>query len=158
MFVFFTQFRNLCKISIFWAFSGSFAVKNDIIHLFFAVLVANFEFDGMAPQQKYMAWTVSIEIVRTAKSQQRKTQLARTGFAIEWKNYYIPPYIVLAIIVSTPGMTNSLMDIWTAFSSIFTSFCRVLFASVCPDLLAQPKTLRSTYLASYAHVHSSEAR
>ena len=40
-----------------------------IIHtFFFAVLVANFEFAGFAPKQKYTDWTVSMETVRTAKS------------------------------------------------------------------------------------------
>ena len=34
----------------------------------FAVLVANFEFAGFAPKQKYTDWTVSMETVRTAKS------------------------------------------------------------------------------------------
>ena len=39
--------RNFGKISIFLAFSGSFAVKNDNFHsFFFAVLVPNFEFAG----------------------------------------------------------------------------------------------------------------
>ena len=34
--------------------SGSLAVKNDNTHsFFFAVLVANFEFAGFAPKQKY---------------------------------------------------------------------------------------------------------
>ena len=32
------------------------------------VLVANFEFAGFAPKQKYTDWTVSMEMVRTAKS------------------------------------------------------------------------------------------
>jgi len=31
-------------------------------------LVANFEFAGFAPKQKYTGWTVSMEMVRTAKS------------------------------------------------------------------------------------------
>ena len=56
------------KISIFLASSGSFNVKNDNIHTFFAVLVANFEFAGFASKQKYVDWTVSIETVCTAKS------------------------------------------------------------------------------------------
>ena len=64
----------LFSFSIFLSFnllasSGSFTVKNDNIHsFFFAVLVANFEFAGFAPKQKYMGWTVSMETVRTAKS------------------------------------------------------------------------------------------
>ena len=42
--------------SIFFAFSGSFAMENDNIHtFFFAVLVANFECAGFAPKQKYTA-------------------------------------------------------------------------------------------------------
>ena len=45
MVVFFINLWNLSKISIFLAFSGSFAMKNDNIHIFFffffAVLVAN---------------------------------------------------------------------------------------------------------------------
>ena len=52
---------------IFLASSGSFTVKNDNIHNFFR-LVANFEFAGFAPKQKYTGWTVSMEMVRTAKS------------------------------------------------------------------------------------------
>ena len=44
-------------------------VKNDNFHtFFFAVLVANVEFAGFAPKQKYTDWTVSMETVRTAKS------------------------------------------------------------------------------------------
>ena len=35
---------------------------------FLIVLVANFEFVGFAPKQKYANWTVSMEMVRTAKS------------------------------------------------------------------------------------------
>jgi len=34
----------------------------------FAVLVANFEFAGFAPKQKYTDWTVSMETARTANS------------------------------------------------------------------------------------------
>ena len=54
---------------------------------FVAVLVANVEFAGFAPKQKYTDCTVSIETVRTAKSLTRKKQsehrdLPRTGFAI----------------------------------------------------------------------------
>ena len=36
-------------------------MKNNYIHIFFAVLVANFEFAGFAPKQKYTAWTVSMQ-------------------------------------------------------------------------------------------------
>jgi len=69
MFVFFIHLRNFGKISIFLASAGSFNVKNDNFHtFFFAVLVANFEFAGFAPKQKYTDWTVSMETVRTAKS------------------------------------------------------------------------------------------
>ena len=62
-------------------------MKNNNIHSFFAVLVANFEFAGFAPKQKYTAWTVSMEKVRTAKSRPRKNQseradLPKTGFAM----------------------------------------------------------------------------
>ena len=58
-----------------------------ILTLFFAVLVANFEFAGFAPEQKYTDWTVSMETVRTAKSRPIKNQsehrdLPKTGFAI----------------------------------------------------------------------------
>ena len=79
--------RNLGKISIFLDFYGSFAVKNDNIHIFFALLVANFEFAGFAPKQKYRDWTVSMETVRTAKSRPRKNQserkyLPKTAFAM----------------------------------------------------------------------------
>ena len=43
MFVFFLHLWNLSKnLAIFLAFSGSFAMKNNYIHIFFAVLVANF--------------------------------------------------------------------------------------------------------------------
>ena len=78
----------LFSFSIFLASSGSFTVKNDNIHIFFfAVLVANYELVGLAPKQKYTAWTVSTEMVHTAKSRPRKNQserwdLPRTGFAI----------------------------------------------------------------------------
>ena len=62
--------------------------KKQYSHFFFAVLVANFEFAGFAPKQKYTAWTVSMEKVRTAKSRPRKNQSERTdlpktaGFAM----------------------------------------------------------------------------
>ena len=56
------------KFSIFLASAGSFNVKDDNFHTFFAVLVANFEFADFAPKQKYTAWTVAMETVRTAKS------------------------------------------------------------------------------------------
>ena len=53
----------------FLASAGSFNVKDDNFHtFFFAVLVANVEFAGFAPKQKYTDWTVSMETVRTAKS------------------------------------------------------------------------------------------
>ena len=51
------------KISIFLASAGSFNVKNDNCHT-----VANVEFAGFALKQKYTDWTVSMEMVRTAKS------------------------------------------------------------------------------------------
>ena len=88
MFVFLIHLWYFGKISIFFASSGSFTVKNDNIHsFFFAVLIANFEFAGFAPKQKYKGWTVPIETVRTAKSWPRKNQsehrdLPKTGFAI----------------------------------------------------------------------------
>ena len=57
------------KNSIFLASAGSFNVKNDNFHtFFFAALVANVEFAGFAPKQKYKDWTVTMETVRTAKS------------------------------------------------------------------------------------------
>ena len=69
MFVFSIYLRNFGKISIFLASSDSFHVRNDIIHtFFFAVLVANFDFAGLTPKQKYGDWTVSMETVRIAKS------------------------------------------------------------------------------------------
>ena len=54
---------------------------------FFAVLVANVEFAGLAPKQKYTGWIVSMETVRTAKYRPRKNQseigdFPKTGFAI----------------------------------------------------------------------------
>ena len=56
-------------------------MKNDNIHSFcFAVLVANFEFAGFALKEKYTGWTVSMETVRTAKSEHRN--LPKIGFAI----------------------------------------------------------------------------
>ena len=57
-----------CYLSIFLVSSGSFTVKSDNIQFFFAVLVANFEFAGFAPKQKYTGWTFSMETVHTAKS------------------------------------------------------------------------------------------
>ena len=83
----FLAFRSF-YLSIFLASSGSFTVKNVNIHsFFFAVLVANYEFASFAPKQKYTAWTVSTEMVHTAKSRPRKNQserwdLPKTGFAI----------------------------------------------------------------------------
>ena len=45
-------------------------MKTDNFHtfFFFAVLVANVEFAGFAPKQKYTDWTISMETVHTAKS------------------------------------------------------------------------------------------
>ena len=71
MFVVLMIFEISEKNSIFLAFSGSFAVKNDNIHslfFFFAVLVANFKFAGFTPKQKYTGWAVSMETARNAKS------------------------------------------------------------------------------------------
>ena len=88
MFVFFIHLWNFEKISIFLASSGSFTMKNgNIQFFFFADLVANFEFAGFAPKQKYTGWTVSMETVRNAKSWPRKNQsehrdLPKTGFAL----------------------------------------------------------------------------
>jgi len=48
--------------------SGSFNVTDDNIHRFFAVLAANFEFADFTSKQKYTDWTVSMEMVCTAKS------------------------------------------------------------------------------------------
>ena len=58
-----------------------------IFTLFFAVLVANFEFAGFAPKQNYTDRTVFMETVRTAKSGPRRNQserrdLPKSGFAI----------------------------------------------------------------------------
>ena len=61
--VIFIHLRNLCKMSIFCAFSGSnFALKgNDKIRIIFAVAIVNFEVVGFAPKQKYTGWTVSMK-------------------------------------------------------------------------------------------------
>ena len=61
MSVFCIYLWNFGKISIFLASSDSFNVKNDIIHTFFPVLVANFIFAGFVPKQKYTDWTVSMK-------------------------------------------------------------------------------------------------
>ena len=45
-----------------------FLIVKRFSHFLFAVLVANVEFAGFAPKQKYTDWTVSMETVRTAKS------------------------------------------------------------------------------------------
>ena len=77
MFVVLMIFEISGKKSIFLAFSGSFAVKNDNIHIFFcffAVLVANFKFAGFAPKQKNTGWAISMETARNAKSWPRKNQ------------------------------------------------------------------------------------
>ena len=65
-------------------------MKNNNIHIFFAGLVANLEFAGFAPKQKYTAWT---ETVRTAKSLPRKNQsestdLPKTGFPYNKMIYF----------------------------------------------------------------------
>ena len=57
----------------------------------FSPLPWNFEFDGLAPKEKYTGWTVSTETVRTAKSWPRKNQsehrdLPKTGFAGKYKH------------------------------------------------------------------------
>ena len=62
-------------------------MKNNNIHIFFRCFGCKFEFAGSAPKQKYTAWTVSMEKVRTAKSRPRKNQseltdLPKTGFAM----------------------------------------------------------------------------
>ena len=65
-------------MSIFLASVGSFNAKNDNFHtFFFAVLVANFEFAGFAPKQRYTDWTVSMEIFaqRDAETKERKISL-----------------------------------------------------------------------------------
>ena len=53
-------------------------MKNNNIHSFFAVLVANFEFAGFAPKQKYTAWTVSMKrSVLQNPDRERTNQSAR---------------------------------------------------------------------------------
>ena len=47
-----------------------------IFTVFFALLVANVEFAGFAPQKKYTDWTVSMETVRTAKEPMRAQGLS----------------------------------------------------------------------------------
>ena len=85
MFVFSIYLWNFGKFSIFfWEFQCE---EWHYSHFFFAVLVANFEFAGFVPKQKYTDWTVSMETVRTAKSWPRKNQsehrdLPKTGFAM----------------------------------------------------------------------------
>ena len=60
---------SIFKILMFLASASSFNVKNDNFHtFFFVVLVANFEFGGFAPKQKFTDLTVSTETVRTANS------------------------------------------------------------------------------------------
>ena len=58
-------------------------MKNDNIHrfFFFAVLVANCEFAGIAPKQKYTGWTVSMETVRATKILTEKEPIRAQGFA-----------------------------------------------------------------------------
>ena len=46
---------------------GGAEIDNIHTFFFFAVLVANFEFAGFAPKQKYTDWTSSMETVRTEK-------------------------------------------------------------------------------------------
>ena len=49
---------------------------------FFAVLVANYEFAGFAPKQKYTVCTVFTEMVLTAKSRPpEKEPIRALGFA-----------------------------------------------------------------------------
>jgi len=47
-------------------------------------MVANFEFAGLTPKQKYGDWTVSMETVRIAprNNQSEHRDFPKTGFAI----------------------------------------------------------------------------
>ena len=71
IFIIFIHLRNLSKILIFLAFPGNFDVKNDNNYSHH-VLATKFEFAGFARKQKYMAWTVSKEMLCTSKSHPTK--------------------------------------------------------------------------------------
>ena len=74
--------RNFGKISIFLAFSGSFAVKNDNFHsFFFAVLVPNFEFAGFFSKTKIHGFVKTVRFW-PRKNQSEHTDFPKTGFAI----------------------------------------------------------------------------
>ena len=56
-------------MSIFLASAGSFNVKNDNFHTFFSMSwLQMLNLPAFAPKQKYTDWTVSMEMVGTAKS------------------------------------------------------------------------------------------
>ena len=84
-FLFFIRPQNLGKISIFLAFLVV-SLRRMMIFTFsslFRLQILNLP----PPKQKYMAWAISMETVRTAKSPWRKNQsectdLPKTGFAI----------------------------------------------------------------------------
>ena len=98
-------------------------MKNDNIHsFFFAVLVANFEFAGFAPKQKYTGWTVSVETVRTAKSWPRKNQsdhrdCLRLGLPYNNTGYFSLIHFFVVVVVSKLdcGLTYSLEQKVTSF-------------------------------------------
>ena len=73
--------------------------------LFFAVLVANFEFAGFAPKQKYTDWTVSTEMVRTAKSWPRKNQSEHRDLP-DWVCHIIIIIIILSIFIFTSTVND----------------------------------------------------
>ena len=100
-FIIFTHLRNLSKILIFLDFSCKFAVKNDNNYShFFNVLATKFEFAGFAPKKKYMAWTISKEMVCTSKSHPTKNQ-SDYWFAQDWFCHIIVIIIILIIIMIT---------------------------------------------------------
>ena len=76
MFVFFTHLRNLDKLSIFSAFPGSFAPKNDNIHFFFAILVAILEFAGFPSKQECFHGNGPYCYIPTEKEQIRAHRFA----------------------------------------------------------------------------------
>ena len=76
--------RNFGKISIFLAFSGSFAVKNDNFAVFFVCFslfwLQILSLPVVFPKQKYTAFMKTVRSER--KNQSEHTDLPKTGFAI----------------------------------------------------------------------------
>ena len=110
MFVFFIHLWNLGKISIFLGFSGSFAMKNDNIHIFFSFCSA-----GFAQEQKYTAWHGNCPY---CKIPTEKEPIRARGFAWDWLCHIINTNIIQMCLIRVSQKQQSLIYVKNIIHSL----------------------------------------